>query len=364
MLKRLAVAAAFVLVACNDPQANPTGPSDDIVVLPHPLYLYSATEVGLMPGGTFSTATAINSAGTIVGQADHCTALLFNGHLVSLCSTTGYYKTSGGTMKAIPMLPGHVTATATGITDAGIIVGWSRPSGGFPVPSGWFYDPATNHLESIPSISGGGVVANAAASNGWVTGTRTNGVTLAPTAFRFSVNTHFLEDLTPAGFAGSEGYAIDVVGDVGGMVYTATAGVTHGFAWYGGGSTQDLTALESSVPYATAINGVVVGPFKPYDGVTPRVFSYMIGGSLGDIGAGINRYPTAISSLGRLVGYGTTSTHTPFTFYNTVSSSLPTVNALHDVAPAALNRCGTIVGTGYDAAWRTHAIVWSKLSCD
>ncbi len=71
-----------------------------------------------------------------------------------------------------------------------------------------------------------------------------------------------------------------------------------------------------------------MGPFKPYDGTTPRVYSYTIGGLLGDIGAGINRYPTGLSDKGRLIGYGTTTTHTPFTFHNTVSVTLPGLTGL------------------------------------
>ena len=75
-------------------------------------------DIGTLPHGTYSNATAINNAGQVVGFADAGTGLLFG------------FLYSAGTMTNLGSLPGGYGSYAQGINNKGQIVGYGTLANG------------------------------------------------------------------------------------------------------------------------------------------------------------------------------------------------------------------------------------------
>ena len=76
------------------------------------------TDIGTLPNGSYSNATAINNNGQIVGMADIHTGVLFG------------FLYSGGVMHNLGTLPSGLSSVAKGINDAGNVVGYATLSNG------------------------------------------------------------------------------------------------------------------------------------------------------------------------------------------------------------------------------------------
>lgn len=132
----------------------------------------SATPLGALGTGTDSIATAINSAGTIVGQATSSATDMIN--------TQGHaFVFSGGMMTALAELSGATMSIADDINDAGDIVGTVKTATG----SKAFLYHAGQMIDLNTLISATGWVLKEADSindDGYITGYGThNGVTTA-----------------------------------------------------------------------------------------------------------------------------------------------------------------------------------------
>ena len=82
-------------------------------------FLYSGgvmTDLGTLPGGTYSCATGINNNGQIVGYSNTASGPIHA------------FLYSGGKMTDLGTLPGGDNSEATGINDSGQIVGDSEYS--------------------------------------------------------------------------------------------------------------------------------------------------------------------------------------------------------------------------------------------
>ena len=71
---------------------------------------YNVTDLGTLPGGTYSNAYGLNGSGQVVGGADNA---------------SGYraFLWSGGTMTSLGTLPGGSYSSAYGINGSGQVVG-------------------------------------------------------------------------------------------------------------------------------------------------------------------------------------------------------------------------------------------------
>lgn len=79
---------------------------------------YTVTDLGTLPGGNLSYASAINNAGQVVGNS-------YKGH-----GTSQAFLYSNGQMQGLGTLPGNTDSFATGINSAGQVVGKGVITGG------------------------------------------------------------------------------------------------------------------------------------------------------------------------------------------------------------------------------------------
>ena len=121
------------------------------------------TDIGMLPNGSYSNATAINNKGQIVGMADIHTGVLF-----------GFLYT-GGVMHYLGTLPGGLSSIAQGINDEGDVVGYATLGSGaehaFLYQNGTMIDlnslidPATGwDLEGAADINNAGQIVGFGAS--------------------------------------------------------------------------------------------------------------------------------------------------------------------------------------------------------
>jgi hypothetical protein len=377
---RALLAGAMVLSCGGEPPpATESGaPPRELTVNPIPFLGYVAADMGALFGGAFGTPLAIGNSGRAVGEAEGCVPFM----AMNVCRVSPVYWDPGQPPVVIPSLPGMLSGRATGITDAGVIVGSSVDTSNHS--HGWRWSAGTGTQEVL-APDGSPAVISAAASNGWTTGIHYPPGKLNSHAFRYSVVSGHFDDLFPAsvpdllaslglsglivgnntdGLVATIGTAVDVIGNVAGTLKIGVNQYRLGYVWPGGGGSVDLHALNTDVDVqeATAINGTVVGPYIAWNG-TERTYSWIAGGLLGDMGVGASAHPLGLSSLGRLVGRTTTGTPRPLTWYINTLTYLPTLGG-HDGQAIAVNRCGTVVGYALDASSRPRPLRWTKSGCD
>ncbi|MEO8032417.1 MAG: hypothetical protein ABI765_16335 [Gemmatimonadota bacterium] len=358
-MQRLLLAAALVcLAACNDPSAEPAGPSSagpSLQPPPGPV-AYLPVDLGSLPGGDWAMAIAVSSDGRVVGEAEGCDG--------KSCRRQAVYWDNGQPAHAIPSLSGSVESSATGIIDRGDIVGWSRDVSGFE--HGWVWTVKMGTIE-IHSPIGPHMRVNAAASNGWTTGYLWDPVNLTKHAFRHSIVTGYWEDLHPPGVGdtiSTFGNAIDVIGDVAGEYDLGMGQFVFGYLWEGGGPAINLNKMNPDVHSATAVNGTAVGPYLAWTG-NVQTWSWTVGGTPGDMGVGVATFPHGFSSMGRLVGHTTSGDQKPFTWYKSGFTTLGVTTGLNNGDALGLNRCGLVVGSALSKAnFHSHALKWAPLACD
>ena len=121
----------------------------------------SPTDLGVLPNGQYSTATAINNAGVIVGNSSFSP----NGFQFYVNG----YRLNGGVMTALTSLPDRNTSVHD-INDAGIAVGGALSDFFEPSKAAvWGSDP-TNPAFLGELIPAGGSQAFALNNNGWIVG--------------------------------------------------------------------------------------------------------------------------------------------------------------------------------------------------
>ena len=122
----------------------------EMTLIPAP-YEFAVTDLGLLPGGSYSRGIAVNNAGEVVVQADGS-------------GGSGPYRWRNGTLTPLPVPPGQL-ADARAINDAGQIVG-SVWVGGQTLPALW----AGDSLRTLEVVSGRNGTAYAVNELGQVVG--------------------------------------------------------------------------------------------------------------------------------------------------------------------------------------------------
>jgi probable HAF family extracellular repeat protein len=253
---------------------------------------YKATELGLLPGGTFADAYAINNAGQVVGTADQADgsapAVIWNGTSATVIRPTGPpFGSTGNAINNFGVVVGedYVAGpdgafvwsptfsntlgrfrfyTASGINDSGRIVGaysiaaisWASP-----------YDSAWTALPTVPGSQGGDSFALGINNAGEIVGGS------SPTTDGLEHEHATLwsggkgKDLGTLGGTDSEAVAISDTGQIVGWADT-DSGTAHAASWSGTRVT-DLGTLGGSSSYAYAINssGKIVGSADTSSGV-------------------------------------------------------------------------------------------------
>ncbi len=365
-LQRSLLAALVLAAACAEQPLEPTPEVERPALCCGGPAVYSATDLGLFPGGTFSRANAISSANVVVGAAD----FLAGGTL----TTSAFTWFPGGTMQGLPMpAAGDDVAEAFDINPAGRIVVQSRVSTSFSVRSYLWVPNANGVGGSYISIApaGGGLHVDAMAVNasGTVVGCFGYGVELRP--FRWSVGGGFV-DLGVSTWGDSCAEDIDDAGNIVGWRTDASGGVAlirqsatfpfwvvESATWPGKGlGIASAAGSTTVVGYRQTATGsratrAIVSPPTPYQ----------------DLGLADSE-ARELAATGRIVGWRKVSVSLlkykrAFTWHNGASTDLPGISAhLGHRTAEGVNACGRIAGSGPAADGKIHAVYWSKPGCD
>jgi probable HAF family extracellular repeat protein len=244
---------------------------------------YSVTDLGTL-GGASSGALAINDVGQIAGISS-----LSDGDDRAFV----WSKTQG--MKDLGLLhAGDLTSTASGINDAGQVVG---TSGGYAF---------------LWTKSGG------------------------------------MQDLGNLGGTGVNAYGINSLGDVVGDSYLSDGSQQHAFLWTQASGMQDLGTLGgiASVAYAINDSEEIVGFSFLSDNVTEHAFLWTAADGMQDLGTlgGQSSVAYGINLLGEVVGIADNTSTSSVAFTWTQAGGMRPMNLGNTIA-FGVNNNGQAVGT-------------------
>ena len=308
------------------------------------------TDLGLLPGGIYASAYAINDTGKIVGMAYDATGALRTVQWVN------------GEVSVIPGLDPSAASVPDDVNDAGEVAGHQLVySGG--IYYGIYWDAQNNPFE-LPGIPGGLsnlVRAHAINASGQIAGMGQQG---GPDYWGHAavwLKNSFQADL---GFMGgghySEAYGINDAGDVVGVAAVANTN-NHAFLWHDGQYT-DLSTWSgggvSSIAYAINNHGTIVGLNK-------SVASIWENGAVKPLPmpAGISAFTPAIdiNDAGDIIATG--SKGYPFEvgvlWRNGTAIDLGTLPGGTISRARRINAAGEIVGEANAANGFFHAVKWT-----
>jgi probable HAF family extracellular repeat protein len=227
------LAAATGALACGESPSAPESPDSPVVpvtaVAAGVAAGYVAVDLGALPGaGTGSTAYAINRSRQVVGVSGTISAtgdlenhafLWSNGVMRDL-----------GNFGPIPA-PGRVYSIATGINDAGQVVGWAN--GPDDESHGFLW--ANGTMQDLGTLGGEQSGADAINAAGQVVGYSTLAAApgVEPVTHAFLWKNGVMRDLGTLGGNYSRAFGINSLGEVVGESRTA-AGSIHAFRWANG----------------------------------------------------------------------------------------------------------------------------------
>lgn len=385
MLRTLAIAGLTLYAgsACNVDRPGPTAVEAKAISDSLPAaslsadgvggaVAYTAHDLGLLTGGTFSRLNAINSNYVMVGSADY----KFNSRTPRTTHAVTRNRGSA-TFKKLPYpTSGDNLADARDINTAGLVVVQSRVSTKFDIRS-WLWVPSGNtgsYTAILPPVAALRVEAEALNHLPVVVG----GYSLSTLtrAFRWSLGGGFV-DLHPAGYYESKAEDIDGSGNIVGWVRT-NAGSYRAFRWRGNNQGQQVLGTlggGNSRGYAIAHSQEMVGS-ADVAGNTPHAFRHTVNGAMSDLNLG-RAEAFDISELGRIVGWRRVLLSAPFgsspgalaptsyigafASYNGSSVVLPSVSGPYATRYAyGTNLCGDVVGTSVATDGKTHAVHWHR----
>ncbi len=252
----------------------------------------TVVDLGLLPGGTYASARAINTTGGIVGM---------------VTDSTGAFKQARFAGGVATLLASSCCASSLAaplaLNDSGEAVGWGRVYGSLSDPAYWNAAGVTVALQPMPGSSATGLRAYDINNSGVIVGSDVKAGT-APEYHGVVWNRGtFVRDL---GFLGQAAPGLanatfaQGVNDAGDIVGEAVVGMDrHAFLWRGGVFT-DL-GLGSALDLNSA--GLVVG-YAP--GLVPATWTGTVRKNLPALGGGTTAYGHTVTDLnnaGDIVGY-------------------------------------------------------------
>jgi probable HAF family extracellular repeat protein len=298
---------------------------------------YTATDLGTLPGQTYSNAIGINNSGLIIGNTDGVA-----------------FRYSGGVMTALVAPLGgnpyvNYSTWATAVNGSGLIVGYAVDENIYGIGSGF--------------INSGGVSSylNGLGINGFPYSVNDSGMIVGQLFTSQYISSAFsdiggtIDNLGTLGGTNSAAFGVNNAGLIVGTSLTAT-GAEHAFSDSGGLMT-DLGTLGGGSSAANAVNnaGLIVGSSLTSTGAS-HAFSYDGGvmTDLGTLGGGGSTSATAVNDSGLIVGDDTTAGGGEGAFIDTagemknlnyLTSSLNT-DFVSLISASGINDSGMIVGEG------------------
>lgn len=310
---------------------------------------YTITDLGILPGGSYSAGYGVNQSGQVTGLADTSTGDIHA------------FLYSNGTMQDLGTLAGGKRSGGSAINASGQVTGWSEindtTAHAFLFSNGTMQD-----LGTLPEdVASFGRAINDSA--------QVTGNSVGPDhAFLFSNGTIY--DLgTPPGFAFSSGYGINNSNQVTGEACCRN-GVDHAFL-YSNGTMQDLGTLAGgSWSTGRGINdsGQITGWSGTSDGHY-HAFIYSNGtmSDLGTLPGGTFSSGAAINNLNQVTGQADAGSGPggAFLFNNGAMQDLnhlsPPNSGWFLVSGDGVNDAGQIVGNGINPYGQHHAFLLSPV---
>jgi probable HAF family extracellular repeat protein len=334
---------------------------------------YTITDIGVLKGDNESNGFWINNLGEVVGCSDiansegyPCTGLVTGQHAFSW--------TKSGGMKDLGTLSGATVSGATGLNDAGTVVGYSNVKGKSATAFVAVQWSATGAITNLGTLSGG---SSSAAfeinSAGEVAGDSFMSSSVVNATSWTSLKIKNLGALSKAIF--TAGLDINDNGDiVGESVFGYGPPFTsHGFLW-NGSTMKDLGTLAGGVTsMANAINssGIIVGQSDGSStGGTWHAVLWNAANKIQDLGvlAGGN-YSIAfgVNDSSVVVGYGNLSNNAAHAMIWTSTGGMKDLNSLIPAGSGwvlinanAINNVGQITGYGTKGG-HNHAFLLNPL---
>jgi probable HAF family extracellular repeat protein len=304
--------------------------------------IYDITDLGVLPGGTTTSAAAISSNGNVAGSGDSASAI-----------SQAFLWTAAAGLQGIGS---SLFAFGTGVNAAGLVVGyqWADDFSTYNA----FLGNATG-TAPIPTLGGANNAATGVNNAGTVVGysDTLNGGTQA-----FSYSAGVLTALE--GPDDSRANAINSGGAIAGQGDINE--LTHPILWSGGTWTDLGVPSGFQSGYATAIadGGYVAGTLNDGIGGT-MAFVWQSGGmsEVGSLTSGGDSQAYGVNSSGWVVGTsdGTAFLYDGAAMYDLNALLAPTTSAWQLTEADAINNLGQIVGVG-DIDGDQHAFLLNPVS--
>ncbi len=311
---------------------------------------YTITDLGTLPGGSYSFPAAINNSGQVTGFGSNAAGQIHA------------FLYSSGAMTDLGTLPGDTVSLGYGINHAGQVTGESRINGSASAGLGFLYSAGT--MASLGTLPGDIYSLGLGINNlGQVTGFSSPAASsCCEHAFLYSGGA--ISDIgTLPGGPTSGGFAINNSGQITG--YSDGAGFTgeHAFL-YSNGSMMDLgvPSGDSNPDYlGVAINDagqIAVNSTNNFASIGRHAYLYT-GGQfvpLGTLPGGTISYAGGIGGAGQVVGYadGPGFSEHAFLYSNgqmtDLNTQIPANAGWTLITAASINNAGQIVGQGTTGA--------------
>jgi probable HAF family extracellular repeat protein len=252
-----------------------------------PAQSYTVTDLGVLPGGTYSVPTAVNDLGQVVGFS------------VVDNQNHAFLWTLAGGMQDLGTLSGDTASQAEGINNSGVVVGES--SSNLSHPFIWTAGGGMRRLEQLGTIGG---AANAVTGSAELVGYYYPVDNTSYHAFLLT-KTGGVRDLGTLGGCCSSAAAINRSGDVVGFSTVPGDQDTHAFRWTNAGGMEDLGVIGSgtySFANAVSISGEVFGIGNSSQNETREAYFWTQSTGMESLGTGLGSAVYGVNSSGQVVG--------------------------------------------------------------